>query len=181
VQIDTLSRAAALRGIDLQARLTFLRARLAAAAEQPDEAAELFDAAVATFGPDDPYLDRAMLHHSYGRMLTARGDRRRAVDHLRSARNLLVAVGAHPFAERVDADLTHAGIHGGKSPTSRSPIDLTDRERDVAVLVARGLTNPEVAAQLYVSRKAVEYHLGNIYAKLGISGRRELRDLNLPT
>jgi DNA-binding NarL/FixJ family response regulator len=113
-------------------------------------------------------------------MLTARGDRQRAVDHLRSARNLLVAVGAPPFAERVDADLAQAGIRGGEKPASRSSIDLTDRERDVAVLVARGLANPEVAAQLYVSRKAVEYHLGNIYAKLGIRGRRELRDLKLP-
>ena len=62
---------------------------------------------------------------------------------------------------------------------SSSPLQLSDREREVAVLVAQGLTNPEVAAQLYVSRKAVEYHLGNVYAKLGIRGRRELRDLKL--
>jgi len=179
-QIESLSQAAASRRIDLQARLTYLHARLAAAAGQPDRAAELFETAVATFGPDDPYLDRAILHHSYGRMLSARGDRRRAVDHLRSARNLLALVGALPFTERVDADLAQVGIRGGERPASRSSIDLTDRERDVATLVARGLTNPEVAAQLYVSRKAVEYHLGNIYGKLGISGRRDLRDLKLP-
>jgi DNA-binding CsgD family transcriptional regulator len=121
-----------------------------------------------------------VLHHFYGRMLSARGDRRRAVNHLRSARELLAAVGAQPFAERVDADLAQVGIRSGQNPVSRSTIDLTDRERDVALLVARGLSNPEVAARLYVSRKAVEYHLGNIYGKLGISGRRELRDLELP-
>ena len=63
-------------------------------------------------------------------------------------------------------------------PRQRSSVDLTDRERDVAVLVAAGLTNPEVAARLYISRKAVEYHLGNIYAKLAIHSRQELRDLN---
>ena len=61
----------------------------------------------------------------------------------------------------------------------RSTLDLTERERDVALLVARGMTNPEVAAQLYVSRKAVEYHLGNIYAKLGLQGRQDLRSLSL--
>jgi ATP/maltotriose-dependent transcriptional regulator MalT len=179
-QVEGLSQAAAFRKIDLQARLTYLRARLAVADKQPERAVELFDTAVATFGPEDPCLDRAMLHHSYGRLLAARGDRRSAIDQLRSARDLLVAVGAAPFAKRVDADLAQAGIRGGENPASRSSIDLTDRERDVALLVARGLANPEVAAQLYVSRKAVGYHLGNIYAKLGISGRRELRDLILP-
>ena len=45
----------------------------------------------------------------------------------------------------------------------------------MAVLVAKGFTNPEVAEELYVSRKAVEYHLGNIFGKLGITSRRELR------
>jgi hypothetical protein len=71
---------------------------------------ELFETAVATITPDDPYIDRAMLHHSYGQMLSARGDRRRAINHLRSARDLLAAVGAQPFAERVDADLAHVGV-----------------------------------------------------------------------
>jgi DNA-binding CsgD family transcriptional regulator len=41
--------------------------------------------------------------------------------------------------------------------------------------VGKGLSNPEVAAELFISRKAVEYHLGNIYAKCGLQGRQELR------
>jgi DNA-binding CsgD family transcriptional regulator len=47
----------------------------------------------------------------------------------------------------------------------------------VVALVARGLTNREVAGELYFSEKAVEYHLGNVFGKLGISSRRQLRGL----
>ena len=46
----------------------------------------------------------------------------------------------------------------------------------MATLVAKGLTNREVAGELYVSEKAVEYHLRNVFGKLGISSRRELRN-----
>jgi DNA-binding CsgD family transcriptional regulator len=56
-------------------------------------------------------------------------------------------------------------------------LELTDRERDVALLVAQGMSNREVAEQLHISRKAVEYHLGNIYGKLAITSRRELRSV----
>ncbi len=52
---------------------------------------------------------------------------------------------------------------------------LTERERDVVALVRQGYTNREVAETLFVSVKAVEYHMGNIFAKLGIRSRRELR------
>ena len=79
----------------------------------------------------------------------------------------------------IDADLSASGLPSSPATPSRSALDLTDRERDVAVLVAQGLSNPEVAARLYVSRKAVEYHLRNIYGKLGIASRRELRDRQL--
>jgi DNA-binding NarL/FixJ family response regulator len=46
-------------------------------------------------------------------------------------------------------------------------------------LVAKGMTNREVATQLYVSDKAVEYHLRNIFGKLGIHSRRELRGYSI--
>jgi DNA-binding NarL/FixJ family response regulator len=52
---------------------------------------------------------------------------------------------------------------------------LTSRETEVAHLAGKGLSNPEIAAELFISRKAVEYHLGNIYAKCGLTGRQELR------
>ncbi|MFD5989681.1 helix-turn-helix transcriptional regulator [Streptomyces cyaneofuscatus] len=55
--------------------------------------------------------------------------------------------------------------------------ELSDRERDIAGLVARGWTNREIAAELYISVKTVEYHLANIYARNGLEERRELRNV----
>jgi len=57
-------------------------------------------------------------------------------------------------------------------------MSVAARERGVAVLVAKGYSNPEAASELYVSRKAIEYHLQNIYGKLGIASHRELRALD---
>jgi DNA-binding NarL/FixJ family response regulator len=78
-----------------------------------------------------------------------------------------------PFVRWVEADLKRIGSRSGRR-TARASLELTDRERDVAVLVAKGYSNPEVASEPYVSRKAIEYHLRNIYGKLGLTSRREL-------
>ena len=96
---------------------------------------------------------------------------------LHTARQALLSVGAEPFASRVESDLKRAGARSTRR-SARSSLELTDREQDVAVLVAKGYSNPEAAAELYVSRKAIEYHLQNIYGKLGIASRRELRGLD---
>jgi DNA-binding NarL/FixJ family response regulator len=75
---------------------------------------------------------------------------------------------------RCDAELEACGL---RSPHARDTdvLALTSAEHAVAHLVADGLSNREVATRLYVSTKAVEYHLTHIYAKLGISSRRQLR------
>ncbi len=182
-QVSQLERAAHDRRLDLGARILGLRARVAFAKHQPDEATTSFSAAIELLGADDPLLDRAMLHHGFGRLLLARRNRRAAVDQLRAAHELLVGVGAEPFRKRVETDLEACGLRTtGPHPRAtraRSPLNLTDREHDVAVLVAKGMTNREVAAELYVSPKAVDYHLRNVFAKLGISFRRALRDRRL--
>jgi ATP/maltotriose-dependent transcriptional regulator MalT len=174
-QIELLDTAARRRGLTMHARIAGARAHLEAARGRPDQACSGYDRAIALLGPDDPLLDRAELHHRSGRLLAARGGKRRqAVDQLRVARDLFAAAGAEPFLRRVEADLAPLGITVGR-PGSRSPLELTDRERDVAVLVAKGMTNREVAAELYVSPKAIDYHLGHIFGKLGITSRRDLR------
>ncbi len=59
-------------------------------------------------------------------------------------------------------------------PGPRGHIELTPQEEAVTLLVAQGLSNREVAAELYVSPKTVQYHLTRIYAKLGVRSRVEL-------
>ncbi len=178
-QIDAFCAAADARRIDLDGSDIGLRARLAAARNDPEQAAELFEQALAAPGSYASYLDRALLQHAYAKMLLAKGNRRLATRHFRAARELLVAVKAEPFVARLDSDLGDPRLLPRQRSERAPAFELTDRERDVALLVARGLSNPEVAARLYVSRKAVEYHLSNIYAKVGISSRRELRDAQL--
>jgi DNA-binding NarL/FixJ family response regulator len=61
-------------------------------------------------------------------------------------------------------------------PTTRGAVpfaDLTEREREILDLVARGLTNPAIAARLFLSEKTVRNHVSNVFAKLHVSGRAE--------
>jgi DNA-binding CsgD family transcriptional regulator/tetratricopeptide (TPR) repeat protein len=82
--------------------------------------------------------------------------------------------GARALAERARTELRAAG--GRSSDRYGSGVEqLTASEQRVAELAAQGLSNPEIAQTLFVTRKTIETHLGHVYAKLGISGRGELR------
>jgi DNA-binding CsgD family transcriptional regulator len=89
----------------------------------------------------------------------------------------LVAIGASQVAgpRAALAELEHLDADPADPARKQSALALTSRETEVAHLVGKGLSNPEIAAELFISRKAVEYHLGNIYAKSGLQGRQELR------
>jgi DNA-binding CsgD family transcriptional regulator len=173
-QLARFRRAAAERGLNLAARIMALQAYLSACEGQTDRAVTEYRQSIRLMGPDVPLLDRAFIYHAFGYVLQARGERREAVVELREAHNLFVSVGAAPYVQRVEEALALVGI-GAPVTTPRLPLDLTDREGDVVSLVAKGLSNREIAGQLYVSVKTVEYHLGNVFAKLGINSRRELR------
>lgn len=171
-EVHRLERHMAATGLDIGGQVAGMHARLAAAAGDPDEAAQRFEIAITTLRPDDPLLDRALVRQRYGRLLRARGNRRDAVHHFRAAHEMLAAVGADPYLKSVTDDLAACGI---RTAAGSSALDLTEREQDVVVLVRKGLTNKEIATEMYVSEKAVEYHLRNVYGKLGIGSRRELR------
>ncbi|MET0459707.1 MAG: LuxR C-terminal-related transcriptional regulator, partial [Ilumatobacteraceae bacterium] len=175
-EIDAFVVAASTATLDVTAIAAELRARLAAARGDAEVAGAEFERALAATRPHAPVLERALLHHAYGRLLRDRGSRRQALVQLRTAHELLVRLGAEAYRMAVAEDLAAWSERTPTPAEARSPFTLTPREQDVVSLVTKGLTNREIGGQLYISAKAVEYHLANVYGKLGIRSRRELRD-----
>ena len=104
------------------------------------------------------------------------GAERRRTDarvHLRTALDVFEGVGVPDWAERARAELQATGETARKRDPSTLD-DLTPQELRIARLVSQGATNRDVAAQLFVSPKTVEYHLRKVFLKLGISSRVEL-------
>ncbi|MDF2626192.1 MAG: transcriptional regulator, LuxR family [Symbiobacteriaceae bacterium] len=98
-----------------------------------------------------------------------------AREHLLAARDAFVRLGARPALRRAEAALAAAASDGGDAQGPSGTEDgLTEREREIARLVAQGLTDKEVAAKLFISPRTVDRHLRNIYVKLNISSRSAL-------
>lgn len=116
-------------------------------------------------------LGRARLEVALGRLLLAGPERRPAVDLLRTAHDRLARLGAVPFLAECAELLRSAGLH---PPSSGDALGLTPQELAVARSVAAGRTNRETGATLFITGRTVAFHLSNIYAKLGLSSRREL-------
>ena len=86
---------------------------------------------------------------------------------------MLAAIGMEAFAERARRELTVTG-ETARQRTTETHDQLTPQEAQIARLARDGLSNPEIAAQLFLSPKTVEWHLSKIFTKLGIGSRREL-------
>ena len=100
------------------------------------------------------------------------GKRRDADAIISTARDIYLSLGAHTYVQRCERELKAGGLHMMRG--TRGHAELTPQEEAVTALVAQGLSNREVAAELYVSPKTVQYHLTRIYAKLGLRSRTEL-------
>jgi len=111
---------------------------------------------------------------AFGERLRRAGDRVHARTQLRAALEVFERLAAHPWAERARNELTATGETIRKRATASALDDLTPQEYQVARAVAAGRTNKEVASALFLSAKTVEFHLGNVYRKLGVRGRTEL-------
>jgi ATP/maltotriose-dependent transcriptional regulator MalT len=154
--------------------LAWLEGWLAEQRGDPERALASYQRGEAEASSGSP-VHRGRLLLAHGRLLRRTGQRRQAVERLREASELYHALRAQPFIARAEEELAACQLPGGSPAKKQSALTLTSRETEVAHLVGRGLSNPEIAAELFISRKAVEYHLGNIYAKCGLHGRQELR------
>ncbi|QMU78023.1 hypothetical protein GXW83_22310 [Streptacidiphilus sp. PB12-B1b] len=162
-----------------------LEARLEAAGTGPATAADRLAQAVEQTAEEDSPFSLAQLEHDYGRLLLGSRRRSSAIRWLLSAHGRYVDLGARPFADQCLSLLKEAGVQvpwagaagqeGGTETAVRSPAALTPQEQRIARLAAEGMTNPQIARTLFVSAKTIEYHLGNVFAKLGIASRRQLR------
>jgi DNA-binding CsgD family transcriptional regulator len=123
--------------------------------------------------------DLARTHLVYGEWLRREGRRQDAREQLRTAHDLLSGMGAEAFAERAARELRATGEQARRR-TAEPADTLTAQEAQIARLVATGATSREVGAQLFLSPRTVEAHLRSIFRKLGITSRRQLRDLRLP-
>ena len=93
---------------------------------------------------------------------------------LRTACAMLDAMGMAGFAERAGRELRVTG-ETVRTHTAGTVTTLTAQEAYIARLARDGRTNPEIGAQLFLSGRTVEWHLGNVFSKLGIGSRRELQ------
>ncbi|HEU4566603.1 MAG TPA: LuxR family transcriptional regulator [Marmoricola sp.] len=143
-----------------------------------DTADEHFQAALAHHADSGRPLEAARTRLAYGEFLRRRRQRVAAREHLREALGAFEDAGAAPWAERARAALRASGETSRKRDQS-TPTELTPQERQVAKLVASGLSNKDVAAQLFVSPRTVDFHLRNIFAKTGVASRTELAQRKL--
>ncbi|MET7391308.1 AAA family ATPase [Streptomyces sp. NPDC005529] len=168
-KLDRIAR----RAPALTATSHWLHGRLAAAHGDTKTAQAHYSTglAAASRDGDDIPLHRAFLHRDLAGL---HHDQATATRHLQQAHHLYTELGAAPQAQRAARDLALLDA----VPPVETPVPaalLTEREQAVAHRAARGLTNQEIARELFISPKTVEYHLGHVYTKLSLASRRQLR------
>lgn len=131
-----------------------------------------FEQAIELHDEDGAPFELARTLLCYGARLHRARRRPAAREHLRDAEAIFSRLGAVPWKERAEAELRAAGAV--KRRPAANPDELTAQELRVALRVADGATNREVAAELFLSPKTIEFHLGRVYRKLDIHSRTEL-------
>jgi DNA-binding CsgD family transcriptional regulator len=136
-------------------------------------AENLYREAIDRFGRARLRVDLARARLLYGEWLRRQRRRRDARAQLASAYQIFDSIGAAAFAERARIELRATGGHA-RQHTIETPDTLTVQEALIARLAGEGASNPEIAAQLFISPATVAYHLRKVFTKLGISSRSQL-------
>src|SRR5262249_27347548 len=123
-------------------------------------------------------FDLARIHLLYGEHLRRQRQRVDARFHLRSALEAFERLRAAPWAKRAAAELRASGeTTRRRHPSTRD--QLTPKEIQVARLVSEGKSNKEIAAQLFLSPRTIDYHLRKVFTKLGLTSRTQLAHVPL--
>jgi DNA-binding CsgD family transcriptional regulator len=136
-------------------------------------AENLYREAIDRFGRAGLRVDLARARLLYGEWLRRQRRRRDARAQLGRAYQIFDSIGAAAFAERARIELRATGGHARQSAVAM-PDTLTAQEALIARLAGEGASNPEIAAQLFISPATVAYHLRKVFTKLGISSRSQL-------
>jgi ATP/maltotriose-dependent transcriptional regulator MalT len=147
-------------------------------ADDDEESERLFEAALDLHAQAVRPFDRARTELAFGEFLRRARRPREAREYLRAALDGFEALGAELWAERARVELRASGQRARRR-VGDTLDQLTEQELQIAHFVAQGLSNREVAAQLFLSPRTIAAHLRNIFRKLGISSRTELARLHL--
>jgi DNA-binding CsgD family transcriptional regulator len=136
-------------------------------------AEDLYREAIDRLGRSRLALELARAHLLYGEWLRRARRRLDAREQLQSARAMFTEMGAGAFAQRTVRELL-ATSETARKRTAETRDDLTPHEAGIARMARDGASNQEIATQLFVSSKTVEYHLRKVFVKLDIKSRSQL-------
>jgi DNA-binding CsgD family transcriptional regulator len=148
-------------------------ARSRALVSDDEDAEKLYLEAIDCFGRARLRVELGRAHLVYGEWLRRQRRRRDARDQLSRAYEIFDSAGAAAFAERARIELRASGGQA-RERAIQTQDPLTDQEAVIARLAGDGASNPQIAAQLFISRATVAYHLRKVFTKLGISSRSQL-------
>ena len=150
-------------------------ARLRAQLSEGETAESLYREAIERLERDGVGVEHARTLLLYGEWLRREGRRSDARKPLQHAYDSLSAMGVLAFAERARHELAATGRTVARRQVPGERKQLTPQELHIARLAAEGYTNPEIGAEVYLSRHTVEWHLKKVFVKLGVTSRLQLR------
>jgi DNA-binding CsgD family transcriptional regulator len=150
-----------------------IEARSRALLSDGEAAERLYRQAIDRLGRTRVRVELARAHLLYGEWLRRERRRMDAREQLRTAYEMFSAIGMEAFAERAARELLATGETARKRRFDTSS-QLTAQEAQVARLARDGLSNPEIGARLFISRRTVQYHLRKVFTKLDITSRGQL-------